>query len=167
MARKYDKEQLIAEWEAGGITQSMLAHKHNVSRSLVAKIVNGKKHELKELVEKKTEVDHALKQLSDKKVTAVTEQVTKQLKLLDDIQLFSSKAIKKASSLLDTTESGQELRNIVEAVDKVSVTNKINERHPKQANNIQVSGSINFSAMTDSDLEQQLKEVNERVISTQ
>jgi len=38
---KYDKDQLLADWRAGGYTQQELADKHGTSCSNVSKLVNG------------------------------------------------------------------------------------------------------------------------------
>lgn len=89
--------------------------------------------------------------------------VDQQLDLLKDIQKFSSKAVQKAHELLDTVATGADLRQIAEAVDKISITNKINERHPKPATAVAVAGNLNFSAMSDEELWQQLKTVDEQL----
>ena len=85
--------------------------------------------------------------------------------LWEDVHQFSSKAVEKATSMLgDATLDGQGLRHITEAVDKVTITTKLNERHPKGSQNINVQGGINFAEMTDADLKGRLKEVTERRI---
>lgn len=161
MAKKYDKEALVNDWRTGGYTQHDLASKYSVSRSLVAKIVKDIPKDLEQLIAKEVEVKQELALKSDKEVTAIDTEVKHRLGLIKDIEKFSSRAIRKANQLLDVIESGQDLKHIADAVDKISVTNKINDRHPKptQINNNQQN---NYSSLADDDLVRELKRVREQ-----
>jgi len=162
MAKNYDKEQLILDWRAGEFTHEELAYKHGISRSRVSALVKGIDKDLSGLVTKKVELEQTLKNLSSKEVTVIDIAAKHQLGLIKDIELFSNKAMKMAHNLLTMTDSGQDFKHIVDAVDKISITNKINERHAKPAIVTQNTQN-NYSQLTNNDLQQELQRIRDRM----
>jgi transcriptional regulator with XRE-family HTH domain len=131
MARKYDKDALLADYHTGIYTQRQLADRHGISPAMVNRITKGLEKKTAELVNKKVEVNQESKQLSEQEVNAVNEAVHFKEQMLNDIQLFSRKAMQKAGDLLDNTDSGSDFKAILDGVDKLSITTGINERHAK------------------------------------
>lgn len=131
MARKYDKDALLADYHTGIYTQRQLADRHNISPTMVNKLTKGLEKKTANLVNKKLEVIQEDKKLSVQEVNAVDEAVHFKAKMLADIQLFTGKAMRKAGDLLDSSDTGSDFKAIIEGVDKLSITTGINERHAK------------------------------------
>jgi hypothetical protein len=49
--------------------------------------------------------------------------------MVRDIELFSNQTMKKASELIDNTETGSDFKAIIDDVDRLSILAKINDRH--------------------------------------
>lgn len=131
MARKYDKDALLADFHTGIYTQRQLADRHNISPTMVNKLTKGLEKKTADLVNKKLEVIQEDKKLSVQEVNAVNEAVHFKEKMLADIQMFSHRAMQKAGDLLEKTDSGSDFKAILDGVDKLSITTGINERHAK------------------------------------
>ena len=142
MARDYDKDALIADHKTGAYSQRELAKKHGVSNGTVCNITKGIPQDSKVLVEKKVEETLLNEQLSAKKhelnqmaigkteqeLSAIIEAAHFKLDFQKSVQVFGNKAIRKATALLETEETGQGFKAIVEGVDKLTVTHNINPR---------------------------------------
>ena len=163
MSKAYDKEQLLIDWRTGDFTQRDLAHKHGVSQTLVNKLVKDIPQDLKELVIKKLSLDQELAEKSNQEVITITLSVDHKKGLIKDIEFFSNRAIKKAVELLEMSDSGNDLKAIVDAVDKISVTNNINDRHAKpNTTTIQNNTQNNYENLTTEELRRELAEIDRR-----
>ena len=162
MAKNYDKEQLLLDWRAGEFTHEELAYKHGISRTRVTALVKGIPKDLSGIVTKKVQVEQTLKNLSNKENLVIDIAVKHQLGLIKDIELFSNRAMRMADKLLTNTDSGQDFKHIVDAVDRISITNKINERHAKPSV-ITQNTQNNYDQLSDSDLKQELQRIKERM----
>ena len=130
---KYDKDALLADYHTGDYSQRQLAKKHSISNGTVAGITRGLSKKSERLIQKKVEVEQELKLLNDLELSAIEHSVKFKLGLLNDIELFSNAAIKKASQLVNASDSGNDFKAVVEGVDKLSIMTKINDRHAKSA----------------------------------
>ena len=142
---KYDKDQLLADWRAGGYTQNELAHKHKTSRSNVAKIVNGIEKDLVTTVTKKIHIEQEIAELSDKEVTSVTEQ-TKQA--IEDAKMIRSLTKSNMIGVADKLSQYEALnmldhKNAQDLIDKASITLKVNQRHANNSINVDASANAN------------------------
>jgi transposase-like protein len=140
--KSYDKEALIADHKTGAYSQRELAKRHGVSNGTVCHVTKGIPQDSKQLVEKKVEETLLSEQLSAKKIelnqlaigkteqelSAIIEAAQFKLDFMKSVQDFGNKAIRKAVDLLEVEETGQGFKAIVEGVDKLTVTHKINER---------------------------------------
>lgn len=145
MAKKYDRDAVLADYHTGIYTQRQLADRHNISPAMVNRLTKGVEKKTAQLVNKKVEVIQETRELSEQEVNAVNEAVHFKEKMLGDIQRFTSKAMSKANDLLDNTETGSDFKSIIEGVDKLSITTGINERHAKPAQ-VQQNTQTNISA---------------------
>jgi len=132
MTKKYDREELLTDYRIGHYTIRALANKHGISPAMVAKLTKNTDKDLVESVNKQLEARQALDGKSEQEIKAINYAVEFQWGLLKDIELFSNKTMKKASSLMGDTKTGQEFKAIIEGVDKLSILTKINDRHPKK-----------------------------------
>lgn len=137
MAKKYDKEQLLAEWKAGGYSQRQLAKKYDISPSMVAKLTKGIDKESVQLVSEIAQVKQQLSEKTEKEVSAISEQVNRIISFENRLNVFSEKAMIKADDLLSKAENGQDFKAIIDGVDKHSVTIGFNQRHANSQVNIQ------------------------------
>ena len=158
VAKRYDKEQLLIDWRTGGFTQCDLAYKYKISQQRVAVLVKGIAQDLSDIIVKKIEVEQALAEKSSKEVVAIDKNVQFKLGLIKQIELFSDKALTKAADLLEISESGVDFKAIVDGVDKLTITNKINDRHAKPSI-VQTNIQNNFEGMSDDDLVRELKQL--------
>ena len=112
MAKKYDKEQLLADYKTGGYTHKELAYKYKISRQMVTKILKGVDKDLEAIVADKVEVIQELAKMSGKEVAAVDEIVAKEVdrllkaeKIDDFLNSGLGIAAKKAVELIQDDES--------------------------------------------------------------
>jgi len=148
MAKKYDREALLADYHTGQYTQRELADKHKISAATVNSITRGLDKKTEQLVNKKVDIIQESNGLSEQELNAVERAVSFKSKLLADIERFSNKAINKASELLDASDAGSDFKAIVEGVDKLTVMTKINDRHAKPANVQQNTQNNNEKTIT-------------------
>lgn len=134
MAKNYDKQALLADYRVGHYTQRALANKYDLSVAMVSKLTKNVEKDLMTQVNKQVEARLALAGKSERELKAIDHAVEFQISLLNDIELFSNKAINKASDLIDNTETGSDFKSIVEGVDKLSILNNLNDRHAPSIN---------------------------------
>jgi len=75
MAKKYDKEALLADWKAGGYSQRALAKKYKISNGLVAKLTKGVAKDNEQLVKKIIDNKQELDNKKPSELSAINEQV--------------------------------------------------------------------------------------------
>ena len=138
MAR-YDRNQLLSDWRAGGYTQQELADKHKTSRSNVAKIVNGVEKDLVTTVAKKIEVEQEIAELSNEEVTSVTEQTRQAVEDAKLIRMLTKNNMVGVANKLKahTNLNMLDHKNAQDLIDKASITLGINQRHANQQVNVQ------------------------------
>jgi len=131
MARLKDseKELLLADFHTGHYTQRELAKRYDVSTATVNKLTKGiiPKHEQK--VNAIITAHAELEGESEQEVNAVftiVEEKKKHMKLIHD---NATKLANKLNKLTDEVDTAQDIRHLVEANDKLSITLKVNERH--------------------------------------
>jgi DNA-binding transcriptional MocR family regulator len=130
---KYDKSALLADYHTGDYSQRQLAKKHKISNGTVANLTKGLDKKNERLIQKKVEVEQELKLLNDQELSAIEHSVKFKIDMLNDIEKFSTAAIKKAIQLMDKSDAGNDFKAVVEGVDKLSILTKINDRHAKPA----------------------------------
>ena len=79
MAKKYDKDALIADYKTGAYTQRDLAYNYGISKTMVAKLTKGIPKDGAEVVAKLVEAKHKLNSKSAQEVTAIDKVVSKEL----------------------------------------------------------------------------------------
>ena len=143
MANNY--EELVADFYTGAYSQRQLAKRHAVSLGTVNKLTKGLVKKNEQLVHKKIDVIQEYNALSPTEMNAVDATVHFKLGLLAEVQIFSSKALKKAHDLLENEVTGQGFKSIVEGVDKLTVTNGLNPRFTTST--IEISNSNEVSVV--------------------
>lgn len=160
MARLKDNERelLLADFHTGQYTQRELAKKYEVSTATVNKMTKGisPKHEQK--VNAIVTAHAQLEGESEHEVNAVftiVEEKKKHMKLIYD---NATKLANKLSIMSDQVDQPQDLRHLVEANDKLSVTLKVNDRHaPKNDTNVAVQTNVqNNVEMTEAQMQEEL-----------
>jgi hypothetical protein len=116
----------------GGSSLSQIADKTGINKSTVskkAKYQAWKKAKNEQLIidDVKMAIDKST--LNQHEISYHEQAVEFQLRMIQEIQMFSNKTMKKACSLMDGTDSGSDFKAIVDGVDKLSVLIKINDRH--------------------------------------
>lgn len=143
----YDREQLLADWRAGGYTQQELSDKYGTSRSNVAKLVNGVKKDLLDTVTKKIQVEQDIAALTEQEVTSVTEQTKQAIEDAAMIRLLTKNNMVGVSAKLKQHDGLSMLdhKHAQDLIDKASVTLKVNDRFSKAANIQQNMQNVNKS----------------------
>jgi len=126
---KYDKEALLASYHTGDYSQRELAKLYGVSNGTVGGLVKGLPKKNEQLIRRKVLVAQESQDLSQKELSAIEQSVSFKLGMLNDISTFSNSAMKKANDLLESSDTGNDFKAIVEGVDKLSITVGINHRH--------------------------------------
>jgi len=142
MARLTDKqrEMILADNHTGHYTVRELAVKHKIGKTTVAKMCKDVEPKNKDNVDTLVLVHTQLAEQSGQEVDSVSRLVdekTRHLKLIND---NASKLANKLATMAEQIDEAQDLRHLVEANDKLSITLKVNERHaPRQVTAIQVN----------------------------
>lgn len=127
----WDMAQAMFE---GGASLQEISFKTDIDRSTIskkAKKLGWEKGVNQQLIADEVRVATEKSTLNQQQVEYHDFQVSSQLALIKDIERFSSNAMRKAGELLQASESGSDFKALVEGVDRISVTNKINDRHAK------------------------------------
>jgi len=129
-----------AQWQEakamfeGGSSLSEIAGKVDIERSTIskkAKNENWSKAINQQLISDELRLKQRKATLNEQQLQYHEHTVEFKLSMMDDIELFSNKTMKKASTLMDNTETGQDFKAIIEGVDRLSLLTKINDRHAK------------------------------------
>jgi len=97
MAKKYDKDQLLADFKTGAFTQRELAHKYKLSVARISALTKGVPKDLENIVNTKSQIEHELSLKSVQEVNAVSEQVNIRTKHL---QFIHNATLKNASVMM-------------------------------------------------------------------
>jgi len=131
---RYNKEALLADYYTGLYTVRELSDRHNVSKSTVSNITKGIEKKNADIVDKKVSIIQATKNLDGQELDAIDRAVQFKSALLGDIERFSNRAMQKANDLIANSDSGQDFNAVITGVDRLSILNKINDRHAPPAN---------------------------------
>ena len=85
-------------------------------------------------MDKKVSIIQATKNLDGQELDAIDRAVQFKSALLGDIERFSNRAMQKANDLIANSDSGQDFNAVITGVDRLSILNKINDRHAPPAN---------------------------------
>lgn len=134
-----------------GDTQYKVANRFEVSSATVNKIF--KTIEEHEFLVKEVKADIAVKSAlntkSERLVKAFDTKVNDELRRQNLVYGFQEKAIKRASEILEMTEAAQDLKHLVDAVDKASITLGVSQRHaPKSDVNLTNATQVNDNKLT-------------------
>lgn len=128
MAKKYDKEVIIAQYKTGAFSYDDLAYKHKVSKATIGKILKGTAKENKPLIDKIVETKQELNQKNEQEVDAINEQVNSLVKMRE---FFNNATMKNAQVMMqkvDDMTTHQDHKLIQDTLDKASITVGVNPR---------------------------------------
>ncbi len=145
MARLTDKQrediknQLIL-----GESQYSISRDYEVSSATVNKIFKTIRED--EFLVKEVKEEIAIKTKlfaqSESIVKAFDDKVNEQLRRQNLVFNASEKALKKLDSLIDMTEDAQDMKHIVDSIDKASITLGVNQRHANSQVNISNTNAV-------------------------
>ena len=122
------KEKILADWKVG-VSQNQLAKNYNFSKATINKICKDVEQTNIELVNTKVSLTRALQEKSEQEVNSIEREVNDKLRRENLVYGFQEKAIKRAGEMLEMTDAPQDLKHLVDAVDKASITLKVSDRH--------------------------------------
>ena len=140
MARLTDKdrERILADWKAG-YSQNQLAKNYQCSPATINKLCKGIEQENVEIVNTKVAITREMQEKSEYEVNAIHKAVDEKTRHITLINRIQEKALGKADAMLDQIDTPSDLKTIVEAVDKASITLKVSDRHAKNVTAIQIN----------------------------
>ncbi|MCW8930885.1 MAG: helix-turn-helix domain-containing protein [Gammaproteobacteria bacterium] len=149
MARLNDKERerIIADWKVG-VSQNQLAKNYNVSPATINKLCKDVPQENIEIVNSKVSTIRALQEKSECEVNSIEREVNDRLRREQLVYGVQEKAIQKAGVLLDEVSEPQDLKHLVDAVDKASITLGVSQRHSNQNINVNTQNNLAVQAIT-------------------
>lgn len=119
MAKKYDKEQLLADFKTGGFSLQELADKYKISKSMVAKLTKGVHKSLEPIVAGVVDkIKDEVYGKSVQEVHAVTSEIVKRTR---HIEFIHNATLKNASVMMkkvDVSTSHQEHKFVQETINK-------------------------------------------------
>ena len=124
-----DKELILADYHTGQYTNRSLAKKYGVTHVTIGKITKGIDPKYGDIVTTQVAINTELAEASIQEVTSVNNEVTKLTRYTNLVHRIQEKALGKADTMLDQIDTPNDLKTIVEAVDKASITLKVSDRH--------------------------------------
>lgn len=138
MARLNDKqrEDIINAYHIGKSIYQ-IAKDFEVSTATVHKLVKDLEPKLKDEVKAQIAIKSKLFNESESLVKAFDDEVKEQLHYKGLIYGNASKALNKLNTMIDEVDNAMDLKTLIDANDRASLTLKVNERHaPKQDINL-------------------------------
>lgn len=127
-------------YETNQYSLSQISEKTGIDKSSIskkAKIQHWSSVENLDYIESRVIIADKKSTLSTQKINTLDEVADEAIRLKKLVYGFQEKAIKKASEILEITETAQDIKHLVDAVDKASITLKVSDRFaPKQDINL-------------------------------
>jgi hypothetical protein len=161
MARtaKYNRNEVIADWEIGKYTVRDLAHKHKISIGTVHNIVSGIDKKIEPLVNKQVSINQELANLNEHELNNFKQEVDERSRYIIRKNTCADLAFNKIEKELPQCET-RDVKGLVEALDKVCVIAEIAPRfNPNAGTNIQ--NNVNTTNVT---LVDALERAKQRII---
>lgn len=161
-------KRVVADWRTGEYSQRDLAAKYKMSPGYVAKICKGAHKDCEQVVSAGLVYKQGLASVEPEVASAIDNAVSNKLRIAGMVNSFVEKAINRASQLLDDSPGGFDLKALTEAVDRVSITAGINERHAKPSiitNASQTNIDVGkLSGMTEPELRAHAKKLADQLV---
>jgi len=137
MARLTDKQRdmIISDFNIG-VSQNQLALKYECSPATINKLCKGLEPKYKDKVNTVDSIKSELSKESEYQSECFDKEVNDKLRRQNLVFNASEKALKKLDSLIDMTEDAQDMKHIVDSIDKASITLGVNQRHANSQVNI-------------------------------
>jgi len=137
MARLTDKQRdmIISDFNIG-VSQNQLALKYECSPATINKLCKGLEPKYKDKVNTVVSIKSELSKESEYQSECFDKEVNDKLRRQNLVFNASEKALKKLDSLIDMTEDAQDMKHIVDSIDKASITLGVNQRHANSQVNI-------------------------------
>jgi hypothetical protein len=124
-----DEINLVADWKTGGYSQRDLASKYSCSKGKVSQLTKGiEKSQNGHIVDAQMTILSAKSLLSDEEMTAIMNTAQELAQNKNLVFGVTQKALKKLNTLVDETETANDLKTIIEASDRASLTLGVNPR---------------------------------------
>ena len=128
------REQILADYHIGK-SQNQLAFKYDVSPATINKLCKGIEPKYKEKVNTIVAIKSELACESEYQSECFDKEVNEQLRNRNLVFGVTQKALKKLEKMVDSVDNASDLKTIIDASDRASLTLKVNERFAKTENN--------------------------------
>ncbi len=145
MARLSDSEKklILADYHTNKYSQRELAKKHSVSVGTISKLTKEVNPQNEHLVNAQTSVIRASEELQSEQMNAIMNTSMDIVRREGLIFGNAEKLAKKLSTMADQIDEPQDLKHLVDANDKLSITLKVSERHAPRNDVTQISAQSN------------------------
>ena len=141
-----DKKLILADYHTNKYSQRELAKKHDVSVGTISKLTKEVKPENEHLVNAQASVIRANEELTSEQMNAIMNTSMDIVRREGLIFGNAEKLAKKLNTMADQVDEPQDLKHLVDANDKLSITLRVNERHaPKSDTNVAVQTNNNLT----------------------
>lgn len=137
-----DRENILALFHTGEYSNNDIAKKYNTSHTTINKITKNLTPKHKDKVSTLVSIKSELSKESFKEVQAVetlVEEKTKHLKLIND---NATKLAQKINIMTDEVCEAKDIKDLVDANDKLSITLGVNQRHANSQVNISNTNAV-------------------------
>lgn len=121
------KEKILTDYKLGK-SQNFLARKYELSPATINKLCKNVQQTYKDKVNTVVSIKSDLSQESEYFSECFDKEVNKQLMNKNLVFTASQKALKKINELLELVEDPKALKDLVDAIDKSSLTLNVNPR---------------------------------------
>ena len=119
-------------YESNQFSLSQISERTGIDKSSIskkAKIQQWSSVENLDYIEAKTTLAVKKSKLNQQEINTLDEVADEVVRRQNLVYGFQEKAIKRAGEILEMTEAAQDLKHLVDAVDKASITLKVSDRH--------------------------------------
>ena len=139
-------ETLEADYHTGMYSKNQLAEKYEISHTAVNKRLKDIKPKFQDLVSTQIAIKAELSEQSFKQVSAIETVVSEAMKNRNLVFGVTQKAMKKLQNMIDNTDNPNDIKTIIDASDKASLTLGVNPRFAntqiQQNNNMSIEVEI-------------------------
>ena len=131
-------------YETNQYSLAQISDKTGIDKSTIskkAKIQQWSSVENLDYIEAKTTLAVKKSKLNQQEINTLDEVADEVVRRKNLVYGVQEKAIKRAGEILEATEAAQDLKHLVDAVDKASLTLGVNQRHANSQVNIQNSNA--------------------------
>jgi transcriptional regulator with XRE-family HTH domain len=132
-------------YESGKLSLSEISTKTGIDKSSIskkAKIQQWKNGEHSDYIDSRLKIVEKKSTLSVEKINTLDDIANELIRYKDLVYNVQEKALNKANEMLDYIDTAKDLKDIIDGVDKASITLGVNQRHSTSQVNVNTQTNV-------------------------